>query len=120
MELLNGYIYIPVSDFKKAAEWYKNILGFVTVFTDPLYYELRTPSGIRVMLIERRDGVNSHMMYDTGAQPAYGFSVPNAEAAYNELISKNVEVGKISLYQGKSFGFYDTDGNKIEIWEEKK
>jgi catechol 2,3-dioxygenase-like lactoylglutathione lyase family enzyme len=59
MNLLNGYIYIPVSNFDEATEWYKNILGFELVFTDKLYRELRSPSGICIMLIERRDGVNS-------------------------------------------------------------
>ena len=125
MELINGYCYIPVSDIEKAAEWYKKIFGFKTVNTvnsvnkDPYYYELRSPSGIRILLIEIR-GVNSHLVSNEGPQAAYGFTVKDAEAAYSELLSKNVGVMKIVDNQGKSFEFYDLDGNIIELWEEEK
>jgi len=121
MNLLSGYIYIPVSNFDKAAEWYKNILGFDLVFTDKLYRELRSPSGLRIILIERRFNVNSHMIYDdTGVQAVYGFTIDNAEAVHKELILKGLQPKKISDYQGKSFGLADLDGNIIEFWEEVK
>lgn len=120
MELINGYVYIPVSNFDKAVEWYNYILGFELVFSDSLYRELRSRSGIRVMLIERRGGVNSHMIYDTGTQATFGFSINDIEKIHSELISKGVEVGKIGAYQGKSFSFSDLDGNIIELWEELK
>ena len=119
MELLGGYIYIPVSDFSEAIKWYNDILGFELVFCDPLYRELRSWSGIRVMLIERRGGINSHMMYDTGAQASYGFSVNDIESIHSELISKGVEAKKIGEYQGKPFSFSDPDGNILELWEEQ-
>jgi len=120
MELINGYVYIPVSNFDKATEWYNDILGFELVFSDPLYRELRSRSGIRIMLIEQRGSINSHMMYDTGAQASYGFSVNDIEKIYSEFISRGVEAKKIGEYQGKSFSFSDLDGNIIELWEEQK
>jgi Lactoylglutathione lyase and related lyases len=119
MKLLSGYVYIPVSDFDEAATWYNAILGFELVFSDPLYRELRSPSGIRIMLIERRGEINSHMMYDTGAQASYGFSVNDIEGIHSELASKGVKTKKTSEYQGKSFSFLDMDGNIIELWEEQ-
>ena len=115
MDLINGYIYIPVSNFSEATEWYKNILGFELVFTDPLYREFRSSSGIRVMLIERRGGVNSHMMYDTGAQASYGFTVSDIDNIHFELTHKGVETKGIGKYQGKSFSFFDLDGNALEL-----
>ena len=120
MNLLSGYIYIPVSDFDRATEWYKNILGFEPVFSDDLYRELRSSSGIRIMLIERRGGVNSQMIYDTGPQAVYGFAIDDVEKIHEAFTSKGLQPGKISNYQGKSFGFADLDGNIIELWEEKK
>lgn len=120
MELKSGYIYIPVSDFDEATKWYGEILGFALAFSDELYRELRSPSGIRIMLIGRRGGVNSQMIYDTGPQAAYGFTVGNAEDAHNELMLKGLHPDKISHYQGKSFGFADLDGNRIELWEEAR
>ena len=53
MRLLHGYHYIPVSDLKKSAEWYSKHLGFQTVIEDPLYFELRSVSGIRILLLVR-------------------------------------------------------------------
>ena len=118
MNLINGYVYIPVSDFDKSTEWYQDVLGFKLKLCDPLYRDLESQSGIRIMLIERRGGVNSHMMYDTGAQASYGFMTKDIENIYSELISKGVKVTDIGDYQGKSFSFFDPDDNKIEIWEE--
>jgi len=116
----SAYVYVPVSDFDKATAWYGETLGFEPVFSDPLYRELRSPSGIRIMLFERRGGVNSHMMYDAMEQAAYGFTVPDAAEIRSRLISKGVAVGEIVEYQGKSFHFTDPDGNVIELWEERK
>ena len=118
MQLINSYLYIPVSDFDKSVVWYQNVLGFQLKHSDPLYRDLESPSGIRLMLIERRDNINSQMMYDTGAQASYGFMVKDIESIRFDLISKGVKVTKIGDYQGKSFSFFDPDDNKIEIWEE--
>ena len=118
MQLINSYLYIPVSDFERSVEWYQNVLDFQLKLSDPLYKDLESPSGIRIMLIERRNNINSQMMYDTGAQASYGFMVKNIEKVCSELISKGVKVTEIGDYQGKSFSFFDPDDNKIEIWEE--
>ena len=79
---------------------------------------MESQSGIRLMLIERRDNINSQMMYDTGEQASYGFMVNNIENVRSDLISKGVIVTEIGDYQGKSLSFFDPDNNKIEIWEE--
>ena len=118
MKLINSYLYIPVSNFDKSVEWYQDVFGFKLKLSDPLYRDLESHSGIRIMLIERRNNINSHMMYDTGAQASYGFMVKNIQNVHSELISKGVKVTEIGDYQGKSFSFFDPDDNKIEIWEE--
>ena len=120
MKLINSYLYIPVSDFNRSVEWYQDVLGFKLKLSDPIYRDLKSQSGIRIMLIERRDNINSQMMYDTGAQASYGFKVKNIVNIRSELISKGVRVTEIGDYQGKSFSFFDLDDNKIEIWEEDK
>lgn len=120
VNLLNGYVYLPVSDFDAAAKWYHEVFGFEIVFSDPLYRELRSKSGIRLLLIERRDGVNSHMMYGQKEQAAYGFTVREIDLVHSTLFAKGVQVKKIIEYQGKSCSFTDPDGNVIELWEEKE
>jgi len=42
--------------------------------------------------------------------------VDDAEAAYRYLQKRGVKVGEFFDYQGKSFSFYDPDGNFIEVW----
>nr|WP_210190677.1 hypothetical protein [Paenibacillus uliginis] len=60
--------------------------------------------------------VNSHINLSDGPFPVKGFIVSDAEAIYQELKNNGVEVGKFFEYQGKSFSFYDLDGNFIEVW----
>lgn len=58
-----------------------------------------------------------HFVYPDGAlQSSYGFLVEDAEAVYRYLIDQGVRVGELFDYQGKSFSFYDPDGNFIEVW----
>jgi len=114
--LICSYQYIPVSNLQNSAEWYAKHFGFKVIVEDPLYLELRTESGIRIMLIPKENNITSHMNYSNGPQAAYGFVVSNVDAVYKKLIEQGVEVGKISNYQGTSFGFQDPDGNVIELW----
>ena len=118
MQLIKGYFYIPVSDFDVSVKWYEDVLGFKLVLNDPLYRDLESPTGIRIMLIERRGNINSQMMYDTGEQASYGFIVDNIEEIHSYLISKDIRVTNIGDYQGKSFSFFDPDDNRIEMWSE--
>ncbi|WP_186327356.1 VOC family protein [Paenibacillus sp. Y412MC10] len=118
MELLSGYIYIPVTNLERSEAWYAKYLHFETAFEDPLYVEMRSTTGIRIMLIVSEEAVNSQMTYSNGPQAAYGFVVPDIDQARQWLMDHGIEVRRISNYQGKSFGFYDPDGNIIELWSD--
>jgi catechol-2,3-dioxygenase len=118
VKLLGGYHYIPVSNLYQSSEWYSKHLGFQVVFEDPLYLELKSESGIRIMLITDEGKVRSHMTYSTGPQAAHGFIVSNIESIYQDFIDKGIKVNKMSNYQGLSFGFSDPDGNIIELWSD--
>jgi catechol-2,3-dioxygenase len=116
MELTGSYIYIPVSDLQRAAIWYIENLGFKIVKEDSIYLELRSEHGIRIMLIPKENNINSHMNYSNGVQASYGFTVTDLDTIYQQFIEKGIKVGKISNYEGRSFGFHDPDGNVIELW----
>lgn len=116
MSIFSSYLYIPVSDFKRSAEWYKQHFGFRVVKEDALFLELRSEFGVRVMLIMNEPSIHSHMDYSTGTQAAYGFVVPNIHEIYQELASSGVEVMSMTDYEGTSFKFYDPDRNIIELW----
>ncbi|UNK16982.1 VOC family protein [Paenibacillus sp. N3/727] len=116
MQVMGSYIYIPVSDLRLSAEWYKENFGLITVKEDDLYLELRSASGVRVMLIDNEQNITSHMNYSTGTQAAYGFVIHNITEVFRDLVAKGIEVTPITDYQGLSFKFFDPDRNIIELW----
>lgn len=118
MKLMNSYVYIPVSDLYTAAEWYSKYLGFKIVVEDSIYLEIRTESGVRVMLIPNEGKVTSHMNYSTGTQASYGFIVSDINMIYEKFEEEGIIVDKMTEYQGKSFKFHDPDGNRIELWSD--
>ena len=116
--LISSYIYIPVSDLEKAADWYEKNLDFHVIYKDSLYYDMRTDNGLKIMLIPSENHLTSQMQYSTGQQPAYGFCVDDFDALREKLEMNHVKIGEVFDYFGRSLSFYDLDGNKIEIWEE--
>jgi predicted enzyme related to lactoylglutathione lyase len=78
---------------------------------------MHNETGMRILLQQNDHHLNSHFVYPNGApQSSYGFIVDDAEAVYQYLIDQGVKVGEFFDYQGKSFSFYDPDGNFIEVW----
>lgn len=116
--LISSYIYIPVADLEKAADWYEENLDFHVIYKDSLYYDVRTDNGVKIMLIPGEKKMNSQMQYATGQQPAYGFCVDDFDAIKEKLEQNGVKIGETYDYFGRSFSFFDPDGNKIEIWED--
>lgn len=72
------------------------------------------------MLIPGEKNMNSQMQYSTGQQPAYGFCVNDFDAVREKIEMNSVKIGNVFDYFGRSFSFFDLDGNKIEIWEDYK
>ena len=70
------------------------------------------------MLIPCEKNITSQMQYSTGEQPVYGFCVDDFDALKEKLEINRVKIGEIFDYFGRSFSFFDLDGNKIEIWED--
>lgn len=116
--LTSSYIYIPVSDLDKAANWYERNLDFILLYKDVLYYDMRTANGIKIILIPNEDNLTSQIKYATGQQAAYGFCVHAYDVIREKLEANGVKIGEEFNYFGRSFSFFDLDGNKIEIWED--
>jgi catechol 2,3-dioxygenase-like lactoylglutathione lyase family enzyme len=117
IQLKSTYITIPVSNFTRSAEWYGKHLGFKIVVEDPFFIELTNETGIRILFQQNEHNLYSHFTYPDGSpQSSYGFMVDDAESAYQYFVDNNLKVGQFFDYQGKSFSFYDPDGNFIEVW----
>lgn len=116
--LVSSYVYIPVSDLEKASKWYEKNLDFKLVYKDVLYYDMRTANGIKIMLIPGEKSIVSQMKYSTGEQASYGFCVDDYDSVREKLEASGVRIGEEFEYFGRSFSFYDLEGNKIEIWED--
>ena len=115
--IINSYIYIPVSNIERAAKWYNNNLDFRIIYKDALFFDMRTESGIQILLIPNEKDMVSQIKYSTGEQPAYGFIVDDFNEIKRALQTNGVKTGEVFDYFGHSFSFFDLDGNKIEIWE---
>lgn len=118
MQITSSYHYIPVSNLQRSKDWYTEHLGFKIVMEDPIFLELRTDSGVRIMLIPNNGNITSHMNYPNGTQAAYGFVVSDIESVYQQFINKGIKVGKLTKYAGMSFKFHDPDGNILELWSD--
>jgi catechol 2,3-dioxygenase-like lactoylglutathione lyase family enzyme len=115
--LKSTYLTIPVSNFERSVEWYGEHLGFNVTMRDPFYIELQNELRIKILLQQNENNLNSHFVYPNGAlQSSYGFMVDDAESAYQYFNDKGIKVGEFFNYQGKSFSFYDPDGNFVEVW----
>jgi catechol 2,3-dioxygenase-like lactoylglutathione lyase family enzyme len=121
IQLKSAYLTIPVSNLQRSAQWYGEHFGFKIITEDPIYLELVNETGIRILFQQNEHNLNSHFTYPDGAlQSSYGFMVSDAESTYQYLIEQGVKVGHFFDYQGKSFSFYDPDGNFIEVWSLSK
>ncbi|BBH24343.1 hypothetical protein Back11_56880 [Paenibacillus baekrokdamisoli] len=119
MQVINSYIYIPVSNLQASASWYNKHLEFKKFKEDKLFLELRSDTGVRIILIDNDDcKVTSHMNYSNGTQAAYGFIVSDINEAYQQLIESGIQVSHITDYVGLSFKLHDPDGNIIELWSD--
>lgn len=118
VRLTSGYHYIPVSNLEQARDWYAENLGFRVVKEDKLYLDLRTDSGVRILLLPSEGNLTSNMLFPNGQQAAHGFIVANIAAVYQRFVDKGIKVGKLFDYDGTSFSFFDPDGNKIELWSD--
>lgn len=101
----------------KSAEWYEKNLGFRVTLKDTLYYELSTENGVKIMLLPNNEHINSQITFSDGEQPAYGFIVDDIASVREKLVGNNIKVGEMFDYNGRSFSFFDLDGNKIELWQ---
>ena len=68
------------------------------------------------MLLPNEEHITSQLAFSDEENPAY-FIFDDIEAIREKLLGNNIKVGEMLDYQGRSFSFFDLDGNKIDLWE---
>ncbi|AJY77634.1 RNA polymerase subunit sigma-24 [Paenibacillus beijingensis] len=105
-----GHFYIPVINKKQTTEWFVRHfhLGI------SIHGNLLLESGHELYLLESETRSPKGM-------PVLTFSVEDADELWLQLTSGRVDSGPIETHElfGKQFVFYDPDGNKYQVVENK-
>jgi catechol 2,3-dioxygenase-like lactoylglutathione lyase family enzyme len=119
-------IEIPVSNLKRAIEWYDKVLGAKLGHLDSGWktamIHLQNGSGAigvpSLFLVETEDSTRLHF-HNTKhdyVQSVIDFYTPNLEQFYSFLQQHNVALPEIDFTQGRfGFGFQDSEGNSLGV-----
>jgi lactoylglutathione lyase len=112
---------IPVSDQDRALDFYVGTLGFEKRLDADMgggrrWIEVGPPGAtITVALVRSRDGL------PTGVETGIRFLATDADAVHADLQAGGVDVDDVLRWPGvpPMFAFRDTDGNGMEIIEQR-
>lgn len=107
-----GAIFIPVSDIRKAREWYCSILGLEPVFDIISGHLCCIPldnNGLNLVLDSKIYNEDSYFR-----NPAFHFNTDDIHEAYHFMKNRGVEL-VTDIENGHWFNFKDPDGNMLMI-----
>jgi uncharacterized glyoxalase superfamily protein PhnB len=112
---------LAVQDLAKSVDFYKNKMGFETIWEDGIGWHCLGRDGFDVMLGECRDD-RSAFELENHSYFAY-VNLENVDDLYNEYVAKGCEI--ISRLQSKpwgqrEFGIRTIDGHRIMFGETLK
>jgi catechol 2,3-dioxygenase-like lactoylglutathione lyase family enzyme len=118
-----GTTYIPVSNVELSSEWYVNLLGAELSYKDEDKAILNFANQ-SIFLVRSKEN-QSLNFYDIYGEERFSITFEvdglNAlEAIHKDFTRKQIRVGEIEDrgHPGRSFIFYDLDGNKFDVWSE--
>jgi catechol 2,3-dioxygenase-like lactoylglutathione lyase family enzyme len=117
-------VVLPVSDMERSITFYRDQVGFNLdhdTETPQMHVVQLTPTGSGCSIVFG-DGPGMKAM-EPGSMRGLQLVVPDAQAAREELISRDIEVSEITVFDerdgGTFFGFADPDGNTWAVQELK-
>ncbi|NMH68345.1 VOC family protein [Bacillus sp. RO3] len=116
-----GSIFIPVTDMKKAINWYENNLGVRKIGSWPGGAGFYFPnSSTQLGLVEVSTPQPTEFVIKGSQKNAYfNFLVEDIQQAHDQLTSKGVVTTEIEDFGGmKGFDFFDPDGNPFSVVDE--
>ena len=117
-------VILPVSDIGRAIEFYRDKVGFTLdhdTVTEHMHVAQLTPQGSGCSIVIGSLPAQNEMA--PGSLHGVQLVVADAAAAREELISRGVEAGEITVFDerdgGTFFGFADPDGNTWAVQQIK-
>jgi catechol 2,3-dioxygenase-like lactoylglutathione lyase family enzyme len=107
-----GAIFIPVSDIRKAREWYCSILEVEPVYEIIFEHLCCIPmdnNGLNIVLDSKIHTKDSY-----ARTPIFHFNTDDIHAAYQFMQEKGVEM-VTGIEHGHWFNFKDPDGNMLMV-----
>lgn len=120
-----GAVFIPVTDVKKAIEWYRDKLNLSHVGTWPKYkgadfYFTAEKQYLSLVKVNEKQSTafTVHSNYENSY---FNFTTNDLDSYRKELRDRGVQVSDI-IDHGTvlGFDFYDLDGNKFEVIVDKE
>jgi len=117
-------VVVPVSDIDRAIEFYRDKVGFTLdhdTVTEHMHVAQLTPQGSGCSIVVGSLPTQNEMA--PGSLHGVQLVVADAAAAREELLSRGVEAGEITVFDerdgGTFFGFADPDGNTWAVQQIK-
>ncbi|GAN31578.1 MAG: glyoxalase/bleomycin resistance/dioxygenase family protein [Candidatus Brocadia sp. AMX2] len=101
--------------WQETVSFYRDILGFSVTFENNWFVEFAVTSNARLSVAnEQRATVKSAR----GQGLTLAFQVDKADATWQSLKARGVNVGKIADHPwgGRAFFLFDPEGNRLEVW----
>jgi catechol 2,3-dioxygenase-like lactoylglutathione lyase family enzyme len=118
-----GTTYIPVSNVDVSADWYVNKLGAELSYKDNEKAILNMANQ-SIFLVKAMENQSANF-YNTYGEECFSLTfevngIKTLEAIQLDFREKGIRVGEIENrgHSGRNFVFYDTDGNKFDVWSE--
>jgi len=115
--------YLPVSDLKKASNWYERVFGLKRWKPDGSIMVLG--GGQWLFLLESKEKRTANFFTDQWDGENYEmfsltFEVENIVELHKRLRDNGAEVGPLADHGscGLQFTFKDPDGNKFNVWQD--
>ncbi|WP_020112585.1 VOC family protein [Rhodococcus sp. 114MFTsu3.1] len=117
-------VVVPVSDLDRSIEFYRDKVGFDLdhdTRNEHMHIAQLTPRGSGCSIVV--GSLASHREMEPGSLKGLQLVVSDAHAAREELLSRGVEAGEITVFDdrdgGTFFGFADPDGNTWAVQQLK-
>jgi predicted enzyme related to lactoylglutathione lyase len=117
-------VVLPVSDIDRSIAFYRDQVGFALdhdTSNEHMHVAQLTPAGSGCSIVI--GDLPSQKQMAPGSMRGLQLCVPDAAAAREELLSRGVEAGEITVFDerdgGTFFGFSDPDGNTWAVQELK-